>query len=115
MRKRLSRWLLHLLVRHVFKGITPKDFVDLTKMTEGQYKQYCFNAKDLIENFVFQAELKRLRHKQERYLVNKASTDYDLIFGKAALYTIDNIEKRLEHLAGVATQVLDDAREPDED
>jgi hypothetical protein len=116
MRKWLSRRLLHLLVRHVFQGITPKDFVDTSELSDGQYKQYCFDAKELLENFTYKAELQRLRYKQERYLVNKASTEYDLIFGKAVLYTIDMLEKRMQHLAKTAEQVLIDAdREADED
>jgi hypothetical protein len=115
MRKWLSQRFLNILIRHVYHGITEKDFIDTNSLSEGQYKQYCFDARELLENFTYKAELQRLRYKQERYLVNKASTEYDLIFGKAALYTIDMLEKRMRYLAQNAEQVLADAnREADE-
>jgi len=115
MRKWFSRRLLHLLIRYAFKGITQDDVVDTSKMSEGQYKQYCFDAKEVRSKLVFNAELQRLRYKQERYLVNTAKNEDDLIFGKAALYTIDQLEKRFAHLEAIADQVLTDARELDDD
>jgi hypothetical protein len=113
MRKWLSRRMFHALVRYVFKGITPRDFINTTKLSDGQYQQYCFDGKSLKGNIVFKTELQRLRYKQERYLINTAQTAEDLLFGKAVLYTIDTIEKRVEHLAKTADQILADKREDD--
>lgn len=95
----LKRWLLFKLIRHYYHGITEVDFIDLSKFDEVQLHNYCTGAKEIWGNETFQTELMRLRFKQEKYLAQKAQSEEDLIFGRAALYTIQEINKRFESLA----------------
>jgi len=109
----MKKWLARLIVKTVFKGITEDDLLDLTQLTDGQYENYCFEARGLNENYVYQAELKRLRFRQERYLANKAKTTEDLIYGRAALLVIDLLEKRIKFLSDEADRISKES-DPDQ-
>lgn len=109
----MKKWLSKIILKVVFKGVSEKDLVDLNLLTDLQYENYCFAAVELTDNIVFQAELKRLRQRQENYIAYKAKNSEDLIYGRAALYIIDLLEKRVQYLALESEKIKQEYKEND--
>lgn len=95
----LKNWLLTKLIQHYYIGITPKDFPDISQLSDAAITNYCLSAEEIWTNEVFQVELMRLRFKQEQYLAKSAQSPQDLVFGRAALYTIKEILDRFQSLS----------------
>ena len=108
--KRVKRWVLFKLIRHYYNGITPNDFIDLSKMSESQVENYCLDAGEVWRNQTFQTEMLRMQYKQEKYLATKAQNTDDLIFGWGVLYTISEILSRFEQLAKKAEFKREESR-----
>ena len=105
MGKRIKNRLLIWLIRDHYYGITEEDFVDTRKIRDEFFDNYALRAQDVVKNDTFKNELKKMQYQQERYLVQKAKTAEDLIFGRAALYVIDMIQKRFQDLSDHAETI----------
>lgn len=107
----LKAWMKRFIFKHVFKGISQDTFEDITRLTDAEYQKYCVLGREVWDNPVFRSELARLRYTQERYFVNKAESSDDILFSKAALYTLDLIEKRFEFFNKQVEIIVEDYRE----
>jgi len=98
------------MLRKYYHGITEDDFIDLSKMGNAQAETYCADAAGVFDSVAFQTELLRLRYKQEKYIAMKAQGPEDLLFGRAVLYTIEEIQKRFGTLAARSESKSEDNR-----
>lgn len=100
----MKKWLMKQLLKKVFTGISEHDTLQYEQLSERDKADYLLLAREVHRNTTFQAELQRLKFKQERKLVEKAETWDDFVWGKATLYVIDLILKRFEFLSLVTNQ-----------
>jgi hypothetical protein len=104
----MKRWILNKLLSHLFNAVTENDILrsegqGLTRngqpLTNAQVEELRNGAQTLETFYVFQQLLTDMKHAANERMYQHSRSDDDMVFGKAALWTIDVLERKIESLS----------------
>lgn len=96
------------LVKDLFHAVTTEDvivvkspnvFVDGVVLTAGDKMELINGAKALKQMMVWNVLMREMRSVAGRRIIEDSRTIEDIVFGKAMLYALDVLEKKVEHLS----------------
>ena len=105
----LKRFLLKIIVKHLLKGILEEDVLRMSSRGRIIYRGKELSQEDtliikaqaevLSESRVLKLILKDIEFLAQKMMFEKSQSYKDMEFGKAILYTVDMIEKKIRNLA----------------
>lgn len=99
---------INYLVKDLFHAVTTEDvirvkgpnvFIDGVALTNGDKMELINGAKALRELMVWNVLMREMRAVAGRRILEDSKTIEDIVFGKAMLYALDVLEKKVEHLS----------------
>ena len=102
--------VLNYLLRHLFNAVTEEDvllykgnkfYVGGMELPDSDSQDIISGAKGMKEMYIFQLLMKDMKNEANKAIYHKSKTMDDVNFGKAMLFTIDVIEKKIEHLSNL--------------
>jgi hypothetical protein len=106
----MKRWLLNKLLSHLFNAITEDDilvshngslFRKGQALTNAEVEELRSGAASIRQMHVFQQLLTEMKHAANKRMYESSQTLDDMIFGKAVLWTVDIMEKKLINLSNL--------------
>lgn len=107
LKKKLQLWFINILVKHLFNAIEYKDILhkegrDVMFRGKPMSKDMLVHLSNEADRFekstlwkILMYEIKWLANKQMFY---HSKTESDMLFGKAMLFNIEQIEKKIDEL-----------------
>src|SRR5687767_4336794 len=104
----MKRWILNKLLSHLFNAVTENDILrydgkTLTRnrkpLTNVQVEELRNGAETLKNFHVFQQLLTEMKHAANERMYTKSTSFDDMMFGKACLWTIDVMERKIDSLS----------------
>ena len=99
--KRLKKKLLNLMLARLFLAITEEDVIPLRDVPPGMKKELRAQAKFIRESDVWKRLVISIKAKAQEQMFVKSQSWDDMYFGKAVLYVIDLLDKRIEALSNI--------------
>jgi hypothetical protein len=96
------------LLKHLLNAITEdqilihngkKFIVGGKELPEADYRDITSGAQAIKSMYVWQLLCKEMKYHANEDIFNKSQTIDDVMFGKAVLYTVDVMEKKLDKLS----------------
>lgn len=115
MLKRIKIWLLNWVISYLWNGITEQDVLQIRGRTlyigdkpigAARQMEIASGCKALRTIPAFHVVMHEMKMAANRRIYSRSQTQDDIIFGKACLWTIDVLEKKLYNLSNLETQVL---------
>lgn len=104
----MKRWILNKILAHLFNAVTTDDILKYEAQTLTLNGQPVTNrmvdelrsgAETLKSMYVFQLLMKEMKHAANQRMYQHSKSDADIVFGKAMLYSIDVLEKKIINLS----------------
>ena len=109
MKKRIKAYLVHLLVRKLLRSITEDDVLRRgkdgimrargRKLSNKMVDQLQNEAEYIHNSVTFKLLLDDMEYLAHQTMFAKSSSFDDMLFGKAQLYVIDVLKKKIQNLA----------------
>jgi len=96
------------LLKHLFNAITEEEIlkhngkkfiVGGKELPEADYRDITSGARAMKEMYVWKMLSKEMKWNANKDIYQKSQTIDDVLFGKAVLYTLDVMEKKLDKLS----------------
>ena len=109
MKARIYNWILGKILRHLFHFVTPEEVIVRNKhghlllngrhltMEETSYVEGA--AKQLLDSPLWSMLKKNIQFQANLKMFEKSGSTYDIISGKATLWSLQLIEEKLRELA----------------
>lgn len=94
----MRRWLLRKTAKHLFHAIEVNELIDTSKMTPEERQGLAADADTILRSKVWNLLLSDMIRVSEKHMFVKSKNETDLIFGKALLYNLEVMDKKLKHL-----------------
>lgn len=100
--------LIKFLVKHLFNGIDEDDFLYIkgkslyigkTKLSNKEIKELASTANILKQSALWEILVKQIKLSANKKMFDSSTNIDDMYFGKAALYTIDLLDRKLDKLS----------------
>ena len=110
---KIKRWVLNKLLGHLFNAVTADDVIRLEKgklkrgskiLPEKDAASIISGARALQTNRAFEEILKSLKLAANKRMYEKSKSDEDIVFGKATLWAVDVIERKVNNLSQINKQ-----------
>ena len=105
--KKTKIFLLNLVIKRLFNGITEEDilvqrngrfFIGRHRLTEQEVYTLKTDATFILDSEMWKTLVKCMKYEANRQMYEKSKNVEDMIFGKAVLWTIDIMEKKLKNI-----------------
>ena len=107
--KRLRNYLIHFIVRNLLKSITEEELLRVNKngkiicrgrvITREMQDQIQVEAEYIKNSITFKLVTDDMKYLANQTMFEKSSKFDDMVFGKAMLYVIDVLIKKIHNLA----------------
>ena len=97
--KWLRRKLLNYVLRDLFLALTEDEILPFSEMPADQKQLLVGEAAMIKRTQLWQRLITKTKRKAEKRMFDEAQNAEDLYYGKAMLYVIDMIDKRIEALS----------------
>jgi hypothetical protein len=106
--KRLKTWLLNKSLKMLYNTVSEDDILRMrgTKLyigdkmlTDGDRRSIKSGAVSIQSLETWKLLVKEMKYMSNKQMYENSSTVDDMIFGKAMLYTIDMMEKKIRNLS----------------
>lgn len=95
LKKKLLNWLL----KDLFHAIVEEDVVPWSHLSDAQREQMAKEARMISETSYWKRLTSSVKQKAQQQMFERSQTYEDMYFGKATLYVVDLLEKRLNAIA----------------
>ena len=108
--KNLKIKLINWCLKHLFNSVTSNDvlvwngkafIVGDKVLPDADAYDIISGADGIKRSYVWQLLVKDLKHTSNKMMYEKSQGEDDMIFGKACLYIIDLLEKKLDNLSNI--------------
>jgi len=99
----IKKKILNILLSKLFLAVTEKDLILLRDLEDGQKIELIAQARLIKESDVWERMLLEIKHKAQKQMFTKSVSWDDMYFGKAVLYVVDLLDRRLEALSKLKT------------
>ena len=108
--RRLRYWVANWLLKHLFNAVTEDDILKVDgrhltfrgqPLSQVQVAELKSGAESLQRLHFWQLLTAELQHEANRMMFEKSKTVDDLLFGKAVLYTIEVMKKKINQIANI--------------
>jgi hypothetical protein len=100
---RIKKKIFNLLLAKLFLAVTEDTLIPTRNLEEGQRKELAAQARFIKESDLWKRMLLETKRKAQQQMFEKSMSWDDMYFGKAMLYVIDMLDKRLEALSKLKT------------
>src|SRR5688572_1212914 len=104
----MKRWILNKLLRYLFNAVTEDEILQLKPgglfrnkrpLTNAEVAELQSGAEALKQMYIFQQLMTEMKHVANKRMYESSQSFDDMMFGKAMLYTIDVMEKKIDNLS----------------
>lgn len=104
---RIKRKILNWCMRHLFNAVTEDSvlkhdgknlWLGSTRLTDKQQKAVIAEAHDLDDMYLWSYMLDSLKHAANESMYQNSESDDDIYMGKAMLWAVDVLEKKVKHI-----------------
>ena len=108
--KRIKLKILNWLISHLFNGVTEQDVIQVvgknmyyknTLLTPQQRHGIIEEAKAIKSLAIWNILLDEIKHASNKKLYLNSTTTDDMFFGKAGLWIVDILEKKIDTLSNM--------------
>jgi len=89
---------LRKVIKHLYKGIEENELVRFDSLDERDRKRLKEEARYLEKTLLWKLLIGDMIHVSQKRMFEKATEEKELLFGKAVLYTIEVIKKKVDKL-----------------
>jgi len=101
--KWIRRKLLNLALRHVFNALTEEEILPWGKIPGAKKDILIAEARMISQSDLWRRLVNTTTRKADKMMFEKAVNWDDMVFGKATLYVIDILDKRITALSKLNT------------
>ncbi len=90
---------MNYLLKHLFLTVTDEELIPSRDLENGQKRELRAQARFLLESDVWKRIVLSTKHEAQKTMFEKSQSWDDMYFGKAVLYVLDILDKRLQALS----------------
>ena len=86
-------------MKHVFYAIIEEDIIPWNRLSDDKKNQFASEARAILEMEYWKRMTDSVKWKAQMQMFEKSQSYEDMFFGKASLYVIDIIDKRIKSIS----------------
>lgn len=96
---RLKLRVINWCLKHLAKSITDKDVIPFERLNGNEKDALTFNAENMVTIPLWGRLLDEMDNHSREMMFAKSKNEFDMIFGKACLYVVDIMRRKVNKLA----------------
>lgn len=94
--RRVKKILFNLIMKHLFLAVVEEDVIPWRELSKEEQKAIIMESHFFLQSLLWERIVKSSKHKAQIQMFEKSQSWDDMYFGKAMLYVIDLMDKRIK-------------------